>query len=58
MLGFGTITRKVFGSANDRAVKAVRPVVEAINALEAEHEALSLDRVVGPERGQQHTVAQ
>ena len=46
MLGFGTITRKVFGTANDRAVKAVRPVVEAINALEAEHEALSDEGII------------
>ena len=41
MLGFGTIARKVFGSANDRKVKAARKVVERINALEPEFEALS-----------------
>ena len=34
MLGLGTITRKVFGTPNDRKVKAVRPLVEKINALE------------------------
>ncbi|MCV6591699.1 MAG: preprotein translocase subunit SecA [Silicimonas sp.] len=41
MLGFGTIAKKVFGTVNDRRVKAARPVVEKINALEAEFEALS-----------------
>ncbi|MEO0937492.1 MAG: preprotein translocase subunit SecA [Pseudomonadota bacterium] len=41
MLGFGTLTKKVFGTPNDRKIKAVRPVVEAINALEPEFEALS-----------------
>ena len=41
MLGIGTIAKKVFGSANDRKVKAVRPLVAQINALEPEYEALS-----------------
>ncbi len=41
MLGLGSIARKVFGSPNDRKVKAVRPLVERINALEPEFEALS-----------------
>ena len=41
MLGFGTIAKKVFGTVNDRRVKAARPVVEAINAMEPEFEALS-----------------
>ncbi|HHX90476.1 MAG TPA: preprotein translocase subunit SecA [Paracoccus sp.] len=40
MLGLGTLSRKVFGTANDRKVKAVRPLVEKINALEAEFQAL------------------
>ncbi|MEL6678649.1 MAG: preprotein translocase subunit SecA [Pseudomonadota bacterium] len=40
MLGFGTIAKKVFGTANDRKVKAVRPLVEKINALEPEVQAL------------------
>ncbi|MBV2359643.1 preprotein translocase subunit SecA [Thalassococcus sp. CAU 1522] len=34
----GKIARKVFGSPNDRKVKATRPLVEKINALEAEFE--------------------
>ncbi len=41
MLGFGTLTRKVFGSANDRTIKKARPLVDAINALEEEFSALS-----------------
>ena len=41
MLGFGTIAKKVFGTVNDRRVKAARPVVERINAMEPEFEALS-----------------
>ena len=41
MLGFGTIAKKVFGTANDRKVKAVQPLVAKINALEPEFEALS-----------------
>ena len=38
MLGLGTITKKVFGTPNDRKIKAARPLVEKINALEAETE--------------------
>ena len=41
MLGLGTVARKVFGTPNDRKVKATRPLVEKINALEPEIEALS-----------------
>lgn len=41
MLGFGTIAKKVFGTANDRKVKATGALVEKINALEPEFEALS-----------------
>ncbi|WP_341367700.1 preprotein translocase subunit SecA [Yoonia sp. BS5-3] len=41
MLGIGTIAKKVFGTANDRKVKTVRPLVEKINALEPEFEALT-----------------
>ena len=38
---FGAVARKLFGSANDRRIKAYRPRVDAINALEAELAALS-----------------
>src|SRR5438309_1329034 len=37
----GALARKLFGSANDRRIRSYRPRVEAINALEAELEALS-----------------
>ena len=41
MLGLGTFAKKVFGTPNDRKIKATRPVVDHINALEVEFEALS-----------------
>src|SRR5690606_10445921 len=41
MVSLGGLARKVFGSANDRRIKATRPKVEAINALEKEMQALS-----------------
>ncbi|MEJ6814284.1 MAG: preprotein translocase subunit SecA, partial [Octadecabacter sp.] len=41
MLGLGSISKKIFGTPNDRKVKATRPVVEAINALESEFQALT-----------------
>jgi preprotein translocase subunit SecA len=41
MLGFGTIARKVFGTANDRKVKSTAPMVKRINELEAEFAALT-----------------
>src|SRR5215469_10387108 len=37
----GALARKLFGSANDRYIKSLQPTVGAINALEAELEALS-----------------
>ncbi|MBS0125657.1 preprotein translocase subunit SecA [Thetidibacter halocola] len=36
----GKIARKVFGTPNDRKIKATRPLVEKINALEPEFEKL------------------
>ncbi len=41
MLGLGKITKKVFGTPNDRKIKATRPIVEKINALEPEFEKLT-----------------
>ena len=41
MLGFGTIAKKVFGTPNDRKIKATRPTIEKINALEPEFEKLT-----------------
>jgi preprotein translocase subunit SecA len=46
MLGFGTLTKKIFGSANDRKVKAIRPLVEKINVLEPEFVALSDEQLI------------
>src|SRR6266487_1891989 len=39
----GAVARKLFGSSNDRQIRAYRPRVEQINALEAELEAFSDD---------------
>ncbi|MCK0168646.1 preprotein translocase subunit SecA [Jannaschia sp. S6380] len=41
MLGLGAIAKKVFGTPNDRKVKATLKIVERINALEPEFEALT-----------------
>ena len=41
MLGLGSISKKIFGTPNDRKVKATRPLIEKINALEPEFEALT-----------------
>ncbi len=43
MLGIGTIAKKVFGTPNDRKIKATRPLVDQINALEPEYEKLDDD---------------
>lgn len=45
MLGIGTIAKKVFGTPNDRKIKATRPLVAQINALEPEFEKLSDDEI-------------
>ncbi|MFQ1700392.1 preprotein translocase subunit SecA [Loktanella agnita] len=45
MLGIGMIAKKVFGTPNDRKIKAVRPLVAKINALEPEFEKLSDDGI-------------
>ncbi len=45
MLGIGTITKKIFGTPNDRKIKATRPLVEQINALEPEYQKLSDDEI-------------
>jgi preprotein translocase subunit SecA len=41
MLGIGTLAKKVFGTPNDRKIKATRPIIDKINALEPEFQALS-----------------
>ncbi|HLK83012.1 MAG TPA: DEAD/DEAH box helicase, partial [Xanthobacteraceae bacterium] len=40
---FGAVARKIFGTANERRIRAYRPRVDAINALEKELERLSDD---------------
>ncbi len=41
MLGLGNVAKKVFGTPNDRKIKATQPIVDKINALEPEFQALS-----------------
>ena len=45
MLGMSSITKKIFGSANDRRLKGVRSIVERVNALEADYESLSDEQI-------------
>ncbi len=45
MLGLGTLSRKIFGTANDRKIKALRPLVRKINDLEPEFEKLSDEEI-------------
>ncbi len=46
MLGLGTLAKKVFGTPNDRKIKATRPLIEKINAMEPEFEKLSDEGLV------------
>jgi preprotein translocase subunit SecA len=41
MLGIGSLAKKVFGTPNDRKIKATRPLIDKINALEPAFKALS-----------------
>src|SRR5918992_2655246 len=45
MLSLGSFAAKIFGSANERKIKPLRPKVEAINALEPEVAKLSDDQL-------------
>ncbi|SFJ86284.1 protein translocase subunit secA [Pseudovibrio ascidiaceicola] len=45
MVGLGALARKIFGSANDRRIKTLKPKVDDINALEPEMEALTDDQL-------------
>ncbi len=47
MLGIGTIAKKLFGTPNDRIIKATRPTIEKINALEPDFVQLSDDEIKG-----------
>ena len=40
MLGIGSLAKKVFGTPNDRKIKSTRPLIDKINALEPEFQAL------------------
>lgn len=42
---FGSLAKKIFGSVNDRRLKSYRPKVAAINAMEAELQALTDDQL-------------
>ncbi|MDV7144105.1 preprotein translocase subunit SecA [Tropicimonas sp. TH_r6] len=53
MLGFGTIAKKVFGTPNDRKIKATRPVIDRINALEPEFEKKSDEELIAVTRALQ-----
>ena len=46
MLGLGLLAKKVFGTPNDRKIKATRPLVEKINALEPDFEKLTDTEIV------------
>ena len=41
MLGLKKLAKQVFGTPNERRIKAMRPIVDSINALESNFEALS-----------------
>ena len=41
MLGLKKLAKQVFGTPNDRKVKSTRPIVDHINALESDFQALS-----------------
>ncbi len=45
MLGIGTLAKKVFGTPNDRKIKATRPLIDQINALEPQFVALTDDEL-------------
>ena len=45
MLGMNVIAKKIFGTPNDRKIKAVSPLVQKINDLETSFEALSDDEI-------------
>ncbi|WP_312525432.1 preprotein translocase subunit SecA [Paracoccus sp. (in: a-proteobacteria)] len=50
MLGFGSLAKMVFGTPNDRKVKATRPIVAQINALEPKFQAMSDEDLIGKTR--------
>ncbi|MDT7933052.1 MAG: preprotein translocase subunit SecA [Sphingomonadaceae bacterium] len=47
MLGFNALAKRIFGSSNDRVVRALQPLVGRVNALETKFEAMSDDELRG-----------
>ena len=47
MASLGSLAKRIFGSSNDRKIKAISGPINAINALEADMEALSDDALRG-----------
>ena len=45
MLGIGKLAKKMFGTPNDRKIKATRPLIDKINALEPEFQKLTDDEI-------------
>ncbi|MFI0395723.1 preprotein translocase subunit SecA [Paracoccus jiaweipingae] len=50
MLGFGKLAKKVFGTPNDRKIKATRPLVAQINALEPDYQSKTDDELIAKTR--------
>ncbi|MDG2339569.1 MAG: preprotein translocase subunit SecA, partial [Paracoccaceae bacterium] len=46
MLGFGTLAKKVFGTPNDRKIKATQSAVDQINALEPVFQKLTDEQLI------------
>ena len=46
MLGLGKIAKKVFGTPNDRKIKSVKPLIDAISALEDKFKQFSDAQIV------------
>ncbi len=50
MLGFGSLAKMVFGTPNDRKVKATRPIIAQINALEPKFQAMTDEDLISKTR--------
>ena len=47
MIGIQSVTRKLFGTANDRQLRSVRSIVDRVGALESEFDRLSDGEIIG-----------
>jgi len=45
MNSISKLTKRIFGDANERELKRIQPIVEAVNALESKYEALDDDEL-------------